>query len=151
VVRPLTTRLLGPFLFKEKFASKRHARRVCDSGSMIIRNSRVHREKLQMLCTMMISIAIGTKKTCSAQLRTPDVRLAHAKWYQSRLPNSTTAESLKWYWPLKLLSEPCRSLNASRMIVIGAGNSGTHSFAAMLQNLGLDIPHEQMGQDGTVS
>jgi hypothetical protein len=35
-----------------------------------------------------------------------------------------------------------------RLLVTGCGRSGTKFIAALLQNLGMDVRHEQMGADG---
>jgi len=37
------------------------------------------------------------------------------------------------------------------ILVTGTGRSGTHYTAVVMQKLGLDIPHEEVGKDGTSS
>jgi hypothetical protein len=40
---------------------------------------------------------------------------------------------------------------AKRLLVIGAPRSGTHFIAAFLQEFGMRVKHERMGEDGTVN
>lgn len=37
------------------------------------------------------------------------------------------------------------------LLVTGCGRSGTHYTARLLQEMGLDVPHERVGKDGTAS
>lgn len=38
-----------------------------------------------------------------------------------------------------------------KVLITGTGRSGTHYTARLLQTLGLDVPHEQIGEHGTAS
>ena len=39
----------------------------------------------------------------------------------------------------------------AKILITGTGRSGTHFTSKVLQKLGMDMPHERMGVDGTVS
>jgi len=46
---------------------------------------------------------------------------------------------------------PRREPIPKRLLVVGSPRSGTHFFAKLLQNFGMRVKHERMGEDGTVN